>query len=182
MQNILHDLYEQGKMAAIYTNKSDTSHFVYGRVLHTNDADFALALVTPYGEYDGVLVKSIDDILRIEVDGQYAQRMRKLCALNESIQLDISFASGDIKRDILLDSMKCKKVVALELSYSGFDDVVGIVEKVEESVCQILQIDADGFPDGTVFVSMDCITQISYDSRDERRTLCLYLTNKNASN
>lgn len=65
-------------------------------------------------------------------------------------------------------------MVALEVQYSGIDDITGFVETLENGLCTIKELDAFGQVQGTAYVETDRITQISCDSQNEQRILWLY--------
>lgn len=174
MKEILVKALRQKQDIAVYSNAADTTKFAYGKLLCVDDINFALYLISPNGEYDGILVQEINEILYIEYDEPYAQKMQKLCATHVFPEVCFPSETESVKTDTLLYAKENGKVVALEVQYSGMDDITGFVETLENGLCAVEELDAFGQPQGTAYVEIDRITQISCDSQNEQRILYLY--------
>lgn len=171
MLNELINICKNEILVSLYTNQNDISKFIFGKILSVNDNEFAFYMISPDGKYDGVLVKEINSIVYFETDNQYIKEMCKLCDEHSLCSPFIDFNKNNIKTAVLLEAMKSKKIVSLELNYSGFDNVVGFVEDVSDNLCKIKQVDLQGLYDGVAFVVESNITQISYDSHEEQQIL-----------
>ena len=173
MIELLRELCESGKKAGIYTNRQEPSKFIYGGVLAVNDDEVAFQLVNPDGEYDGIVVMSSDCVFRIETSGKYSRRMEKLCSEDSFPE----FHDKIIESEIMLSMLEIAKVrqtlVSFELCQSGYDDIVGIVKAVDEGKCQISQFTCDGEDDGVSVVSLEDISQVSFEGEDEKRIMRL---------
>ena len=82
-----------------------------------------------------------------------------------------------IDLSILSFAKEREKIVSIELHDSGFADVVGFVDEVDEKVCRIHVIDEYGYDDSCSYVDLNSISQIVLDSEDERRIARLYQAN-----
>ena len=60
------------------------------------------------------------------------------------------------------------EVISVELADSNYYDIVGIVGKIESSVCSFFQIDDYGNSDGVSYVRVNDISSISCGSESER--------------
>lgn len=89
MKEIVEKALREKQNIAVYSNSDDTTKFAYGRPLCMDDVDFALYLISPNGEYDGILVQEINEILYIERDEQYAQKCKR-CVLNTGSRKSVS--------------------------------------------------------------------------------------------
>ncbi|MDD2269061.1 MAG: hypothetical protein PHY15_05860 [Eubacteriales bacterium] len=174
MFNLLKMLCEEGKYASIYTNTQDTSKFHYGKVLAVNDSEVLIYMISPNGTFDGVILEPLKAVLRIEIDGQYDAKMKKLFSSELMVAFNEKLDSLNLKRSLLQIAQKTNKIVSLELIYSGFDDVVGFIKALHDEICEIQVVDEYGFKDGQSFVKLDDITKICYASEDEERILKLY--------
>ena len=161
-------------LISLYTNQNDLSKFVFGKILSINDEEFAFYMISPNGEYDGVLVAETDSIIYFEMDSQYIKEMNTLCDKYSLCSPIIDFSEKNIKNSVLLEAMNSKKIVSIELNYSGFDNIVGFVENVDEGLCKIKLVDSLGLYDGMAIVKENSITQISYDSQEEQQILKKY--------
>ena len=178
MFNVLSEILKQNKDACIYTNLEKTNKFHYGKILQVNEDEVAIGMITQDGEFDGILMKPIDSIYRVDVDGQYVQKMQKLCSVSFESYND-KLDANNIKASLLLLAQRTQKVISVELINSGYDDVVGFVAEVNNGICSIHIVDEYGFDDGASFQSLNDITQIRYASEDEERILKLWTINKN---
>lgn len=162
------------QFASIYTDESTKSKFTFGKVINIGEDFFAIKLISPEGKPDGLLVKEIDSIFRIELNSKYNNKMMILLNENTEKNEDYLIDDNDIVLSTLLCSKKFKLIVSLEILESGYDDIVGFVDSVENGLCKIKQIDEYGDDNGDSFVSLLDITQISCNSSDEKiiHSLC----------
>lgn len=169
MLNKLQMLCKEHKFVSLHTNPNDSSKFIFGKLMCVNNDEYALYMISPNGDYDGIVIKQINDILYMEIESQYINKMIKLYSLDLLPGQDVIFDEANIKVSMLNHATNTKKIVSLEINYSGCDDIVGYVKNINQTLCQIQQLDSYGKEDGYAFVEIDNITQISYDSKDEQR-------------
>lgn len=174
MKEFLTEALQNGLHVAVYTDPSDTTKFAYGKLLCTDNENFAMYLISPDGEYDGILVQEIAAIQYLEISERYDRKIKTLCAGHSMPEVHIPAAAEDVKTDVLLYAKAAGKIVAIEVNSSGLDDLTGCVEKVEGNICKIKQVDPFGNEDGIAFADINRITQISCDSLNEQRILYLY--------
>lgn len=175
--NTLIKISNENKNVSIYTNYNEPSKFHYGRILCVNSDEIAIYMISPDGLYDGILVKKTEDIIRVEIDGQYEKKMKKLCSLSQLIPFKYFLNSTSIKDSLLKIAIQSRQIVSIELVDSGYMDVVGFVDEIVDGLCKIKIVDEYGFEDGYCFVMTDKITEISYASQDECRILKLWEIN-----
>lgn len=176
MLNVLNRMIRENKNVCIHTDINDTTKFIYGRIICADNDFFAASTLSTDSDFDGVLIKKTDDIIYLETDSQYDDKMRKLSSSNPTVftqKLEI----GNIPCSMLLIALKMKQVVSLELMNSGIIDIVGMVISINNYICAIQQIDEYGFKDGIAYIDISDITQISYASREEIRISKLFDTN-----
>ena len=179
MKEKLLELQKQNKNVSIYSCE-DSNKFLYGKVLSVNNCEFALLMYTPCGMFDGIIVKKIKDITRIEYDGQYEQKMQKV--LSRDIDAEkYCIADSEITSSILELSLKLNKIVSIELLNSGTDNVVGFVDEINDNNCTIKSVDEYGYEDGYSFILISDITQVMFDGERENLFLKLWHINKNST-
>ena len=169
MKTLLENLSSRKKYVSIYTNRTLDGHFDYGRLLSVSDLYYALYLITSDGEYDGILVDSIDNILHVEVDGQYQRKMEKLCDYERLPIPTFDLNGDDLIVSILMAAISTKRIISLELNNSDHYDIVGFVISMEDGICRFKQVDAYGAEDGEAFARVADVTQVVYASEDENR-------------
>ena len=172
MKTKLQYFLETNKFISIYCN-DNMNNFLYGKLLSLNDFEFALMLISPNGDFDGILAKEINNIVRIEFDGQYEEKMSKLISFDTE-EYCCNIDNKDIKRAVLSLAMNTEKIVSIEFQNSQSVNIMGFVEKVEENLCKIKQVDDYGYYDGYSYVYISEITQIVYNSNDENRVYRLW--------
>ena len=168
LNEIIRRIYESGEYAGIYANAEDTSKFMYGRIVAFDSEFFAASLVSPDGAFDGITVQDAESVVRIELDGGYSARMKKLMAgVYTEEKFDIF--CEDVRGSALEAVKKAGCIVSIELLGSGVSDVIGIVEDIDGGMYRIAQVNEDGSGDGISYISLDAITELGFASADERR-------------
>lgn len=177
MFNVLKDFCKQGKNASIYTNMHDTNKFYYGRILAVNENEVLVYMFSKNGIFDGIMLKPISAVFRIEIDGQYETKMQKLISYSSPVPFDEELNPLNLKDSLLQIALKTQKIVSIELLNSGYNDIVGFVKEIQGDFCKIQVVDEYGLEDGQSFIDSADITQIHYASEDEDRILRLYKCN-----
>lgn len=180
MLKILYELYSSQKAASIYTNSNKTDKFNFGNIAAINDREIAIHLITPDGEDDGLTVMSVDKVFRIETDGQYSEKMKKLCSASENTVCPSNFPidNSNITESVLLSASEKNLLVSIELLDSGYNDVIGYIENITDGECMVRQIDEYGYADGYSYVAIKDITIISCHTQDEKRIMKLQQLNE----
>lgn len=165
----LNTLIAEKRNVCIYTDFNDTSKFLYGRFLCANEYYFVVYMFSCDGDFDGILVKTTDSIIRLEFDGQYEEKMQLLSSEKELPEI-LSFLNNKYIIDQVLDyANKTQSIVSIEICSSSCDDIVGFVEEMNNDMVKIKQVDEYGFDDGVTIIKLSNITQISFLSEKEKR-------------
>lgn len=180
MLKILSELYSSKKTASIYDDRNETSKFHYGAVIGVNENNAAIENISPDGEWDGITLVNTEAIFRIEKDGLYDKKMKKLMKINAPELFRFTLNSENLTFSLLSLALETKKIVSLELCESGCYDITGFVEESDEERCKIHLVDEYGENDGFSYILLSDITWISYDSEDEKRILRLWEANNNS--
>lgn len=166
MKNQLNNILNNNKFVCVYTDVENTAKFIFGKIIAIDDEYFTISSFSPSGKSDGVIVKMIEDIIKIEFDGKYSEKMSKLISQNNE---DICIIDhNNVVYSILYSSLKKKNVVSIELVKSGIEDIIGVPVEITENICEFLLIDEYGFCDGYAIFDIKDITQISVSSNDEK--------------
>lgn len=178
MFDTMKKLCNEGTYVAVYDDSSNSSKFKFGKFLCVDETRFAMLLVSPNGDYDGIVVDDTNDVFRIDSCGRYHDKMAKLFRLCiENYELP-SIEPSCIASSILSFAKETKRIVSIELLDSEIVDVVGFIESISEEVCRIHVVDEYGYDDGFAFVDISSISQITLDSEDEQRIAKLYYANQ----
>lgn len=161
------------KYVCVHADDTCPSKFIFGKIIGVDPNYFAISMVSPDGEYDGLLIKQIDDIVRIEQSESYERKMEKLMHVNGYKEEDVHVSSDNVLAWGLLYAKEKQLVVSAELDHSGIDDVVGFVNEISGTTCKMIQYSEDGEKDGVSFLALGDISQICMDSSDEKRVQAL---------
>lgn len=162
------------KNVCVYTCDSEISKFLYGRIIFIDNEFFALYMLTPNGENDGILVKRLAVLLMLRWTDSMMKN-EKLCPNFDDLisETPIDFENGNALFSIMLEALRTGKPISVELLDSGVDSVIGQVTAVNEKICTVRQIDEYGCDDGIAYVNVPDITQVSYASADNSILLLL---------
>lgn len=170
MRNILKIICEQEEFVSLYTNKMDTTKFMWGKILSVNENQVMIQSISPNGEQDGIQTKLLDSVIRIEIYSQYAEKMKKLLRDSTEYNNPVLHKTNENLFEVNLNfALKYNKIVSIELLNSGYNDIIGYVTDVNNGICKISQVDEYGNNDGISYIDIANITQISTDSIDEQR-------------
>ena len=78
MIKCLNDCFENKKIASFFCNQNDTNLHLTGYVEKFNESELLIAHVSAHGYYDGYILKHLEDIYRIDYDGEYENKIEKL--------------------------------------------------------------------------------------------------------
>jgi hypothetical protein len=155
------------KNVSVYINAKDTSKFIFGRIICSDEEYFVARLLDPCGNYDGILVKEINEIVRIDSDDKYGKKIERLAEGKAGQDIELSLKGDNLVKEVLEKTRNENKIVSVEILHSGESDVIGFVESITENMCTIKQIDPYGEEDGVSHILLDDITELSYDSVHE---------------
>ena len=154
----------------IYTDQENTEEFYYGSILSVNEDEIAIYMISPDGEFDGVIAINTSRVFRVDVDSIYQNKMIKLCSETAYDMFDCELDNNNIFSSLLRKASSDNEIVSLELLDSGVDDIMGLVNGIYDNCVEICNIDSYGIMTGYSFVRKDDITQICIASDIERRT------------
>ena len=78
MHGILQDCIRTQKVASLYFDKENPFSHLTGRILQIRQNEVLIAHISMHGCYDGYILKRIDDLYRVDVDGKYEQNRAAL--------------------------------------------------------------------------------------------------------
>ena len=94
MQGILQDCIRTQKVVSLYFDKDNPFSHLTGRILQIRQNEVLIAHISMHGCYDGYILKRIDDLYRVDVDGKYEQKIGRLYSIkgqsHPSISIDVS--------------------------------------------------------------------------------------------
>lgn len=165
MQKLLNEISNE-EIVALYFGNGDK--FFCGKILAVNEDFVVLRSYTPYGVYDGYIVKRINELRRIEQNSKYLKSLSDMvkCKHTDS-ELEI-IVSGNCLMSMLCHSVSSGQIVSIELEECD-ELIIGYVTKIEDNIISIKQYNEYGEYDGVSFIYLEDIISLYIDSENERK-------------
>ncbi|MDO4398572.1 MAG: hypothetical protein Q4C21_09245 [Oscillospiraceae bacterium] len=180
MKELLKKYTNSNEYVCVYASPKNSSGFSFGKILAVDEDFFAFLELDVDGAFDGVEIRLIDEVGRIETKSAYVEKMKKLIDGNGLDVINTLTFGGEVLADALKYSQKNKRVVSIEINTSGNYDVVGIVESIDGDMCKVSSIDNYGLSDGYAEFCIGDITKMTLMSKNDRITEKLFEKSKKA--
>jgi hypothetical protein len=173
IQSILKRSIKEGKIISVYTNRYQPEKCSVGFIDSLTSEHFIMKHVTPEGISDGFIVRRIEDIFRVDVDGEYEQRINLLYSLQNQqhqnfVKVD-EIRKSNLFKESLLIAQKQKLVVSVCIDDTeNQDDIIGYVKDVISNGVTISRISFNGLDDGESSFFIEDIVKLNCDSSDEK--------------
>lgn len=157
----------KANIIGIYSDNTSTDKFSAGYVIAVSSDDVVIAHITPNGMYDGFMLKKIEDIYRIDVDGKYETVLQKLYTEQSQFHKEFNAEYNNLTKSFLYFAAINKYVVTIELFDSGLEDVQGFIDNINEETVNIRKLNSYGEYEGNSIIFINDITFITCDSDNE---------------
>ncbi|MEG1193480.1 MAG: hypothetical protein RSG50_09685, partial [Clostridia bacterium] len=101
IHDVLHRSTSSGEVLCIYCDNANTNTFSAGIIQDSDEAFVLINHLTPDGDYDGYMLRRIDDIYLIESNNKYALSLCKMYAQKEKKHMMIGKDPGSIMERLL---------------------------------------------------------------------------------
>lgn len=155
------------EMIAVYTDTND-EWFGAGMVFKVDDDFLMLKAIDPTGIQDGLILYCIKDIVKIERNTLYLQKLKKLMNAKNTTFPDYKICTDDFVKGLLQEAKKREIIVCIQLLQSQNCDVMGIVKEINSHSCTILQVNSVAQFDGECQFDLENISSIKFDSNESR--------------
>ena len=161
MIDVIKKYFNENAVVSIYNNFDDTSVFEVGYINTYNDSEILLSSINERGEYAGYILFHIDDIFRIEANGEYEEKIKNLYSLKNQKHEKFELVNAEIVYSVLDFAKENNLLVSFEFEN---DCRVGFVDKHKDNLCTINTISDFGKPDGIAVIDIDAVESIFVDS------------------
>jgi len=165
---ILNELKKTEELCSIYSDGNNTDKFSVGYVMDIDETYYVMESIDPYGKTDGLFCKIIENIVFIEKETIYLEKIMKLNKFYKQQR----YPKYELQKDPLLSLLKFaqknSKVCSFELCESSKDNMVGIINEITDEFIEIECFNDYGKNDGTAIVELGKISSVSCDSSDEK--------------
>lgn len=156
---------DSGDFVSIYCDARRPQGAVQGFVDFVSHDSFLVRVVNSHGLYDGFAWRLVEDVFRVEIGGEYEQKVAYLFAAREQNHppflppLDVS---SDLQRETLEAAKRHELLVRIEILEKDWRD--GWVESVDEETLCLKMVDCWGHQDGECVVDLETFAKINCDS------------------
>lgn len=166
--------YEKNKAVSFYFDNGDRLQHLVGFIQKFNDSEILIAHISSHGFYDGFILKHIEDLKRIEYDGEYENKVHTLYALKnqEHLVIDTFIENEEYILDPVLEFAEKNELV---ISFECEDTVLsGLIDSFEENLLHLIILNDFGKKSGIAVIDLCEVSTISLDTDDEQDLLLLY--------
>ena len=101
---ILKGAKSEGKIVSIYVEPQNWDSFSLGFVDLIDDNYVRLKSLNKFGEFDGYEIRSLDEIIKIEMDGKYERKIDSLHKNFAKQTKDVTLSGVD-EADLIVDAL-----------------------------------------------------------------------------
>lgn len=163
-------------LVSAYVDADDWGHYSVGYVDLVTDTHVRFRALSKYGEAAGFEIRLLSEIVKVEYDGKYENKIEKLSQNQEKIFNEIrpsKKSSGDLVWDTLQQSHE-DSVVIVVWGNDPDDSLVGIVEKLDSDLVSVRLINEFGEDDGLSTININEITSLDFNTQSEQVRSFLY--------
>jgi len=170
----LQKLMKHNTIVSIYPDINNSECFSVGFIEAMSNDHIIIKSISKNGQYDGYIIRKIENIFRVDFDGDYEKRLKILYEIQkqEHHKLIQKKARKDTNlfREALKSSMSNKYVVSIELIFTDEEEGEGLfgwVKNISETEVLISKLSYYGHDDGCSIIRFDNIAAINCDTDDE---------------
>lgn len=163
----LKEAQELKRTIEIYTDRDNMESFCFGFINSIDEEYVYINDITQDGEEDGMTVRRLSDIYRVEYGGYYEIRLEKLYRIKK--QSHEEFPSYD-SFDKFLKAMKLSKsIVTISIgTYDNNIEASGIIENIDGEKIYLLELSGIAHRRSIIVLDKKDIYSISYGSKTEK--------------
>lgn len=173
MLRSINHCYQNKKLATFYCEEGESQKLFCGYVEKYNNSEILIAHISPHGYYDGLILMHIEDIWRVDYDGDYEKKIGRLYKLREQSHKHIhAIDMGEEILYTLLDFAKQNDyIISIEFSENR---ISGFVNDYTDDNIYLGVVNEFGAENGTSIINVDEILCIAVDSDYEQdlKLLC----------
>lgn len=162
---------DENLVVSVFSDREQPEKCAVGYVASISDDQVLINHITPTGLYDGYVIRKLEDIFRIDTDGQYEKKMNQLYTLKKQMHeefIPCKVKHGNLFKAALTASQKSELIVNFCIDETEVQDsMIGFVKEVNDNEVVINQVTEYGVDDCHSVVLLDDIIKLNCDSVDE---------------
>lgn len=157
--------FESKSIGSFFCDQAESGKHLTGYIAAYKEDELLIKHISPSGYYDGFILIHISDLIRVDIAGQYEQKISTLYALREQKHPNLNCAGECIFLTLMEFAQNNKLIVSLEL-----DDCVlsGFVQSFSEDHVHLEMLDEYGRTDGDTYLLSDDILSVALDTSTEQ--------------
>lgn len=173
IKNTLTESINKGYILSIFSNRNQRGRCSVGLIEQVTSQHVVMKHISVNGQYDGYILRRLEDIIRIDINGQYEKRLQTLYLLQKQQHLDLFDKkvkrNGNLVKEFLTYSMGKRLVVSVCIDETEEqEDIVGWVKDMNDTEVTISKISFEGYDDGETIFDICEIIKLNCDSLEER--------------
>lgn len=171
VKEILNKLIKANKVVSIFSDYDNKEKCTVGFIKGFDDVYVLIICIDVNGEYDGIALRKLDCIYRIDFDGIYETKIHRLYELKNEENCEFLFnKSIDIFGQLIKYAISYDKVIEISIDEDNEQElIVGTVNSYnEDKIVYIKKINSYGENDGITIINEQDTVTLNCDSRDAR--------------
>lgn len=168
MKSVFEKIRKDNTIVSLYTDPDDAKHCYTGFIVDWDNEHVLLAHISWRGLYDGYYLRRIDDILYMEVNGEYEEKIHKLYRRKKQSHKKLYLKQENTLLDSILKySCKKKLFISVDLSEDGEHSLTGTILETGDILC-IQKYTYYGEKDSLAYIKKEDIYTLSIDTEQEQ--------------
>lgn len=173
-------------IVSIFSNRNQPDACSVGYVEAITEDQVLLNHVTPTGLADGIVIRRLEDVFRVDINGLYEQKLHRLYFLqhqsHQTLLLDPANTETNLFNEILIQAQKLGLIVNVCIDETETqDNIIGLTKEVSKFEVVISRISEYGLVDGESILLLDDIVKLNCDTDEEHILKLLYQDNKDSN-
>lgn len=179
---VLSDLKElkmKGVPVSVYSDRYDIECFSFGFITNIDNDFVYINHITPNGEQDGLVLRKIKEIFKIEYGGEYENKLINLYKLKKQEHksyFDKSLSDGF--NSLIRYIVKNKIIVTIAFGdIDNYSEATGFIERIENEKIYIKEVSFDARILGNLIINKNDILKLNCDTKEESDISLLFESN-----
>ena len=149
-----------GTILQCHIDSGDPESFVVGQLEMFDDKWFLMQDISSVGHWNGIALYLQSDIVSVDEHSSYIDKLTSIIEYRGLKKPSSPPLCGELLTSLLFFAKKAGRLVGIELYKSGWRNVVGSVDHLDNDLVCVKQIDEYGQSNGISYVLINAITRV----------------------
>ena len=154
------------KWVEIYTDDYDFENCSVANIIADDNYYYLLANVTPRGKSDGFYLLKQEDVVGLQKNTAYINKVKTLYRLKQENHLEYNGEKENLLLGLLHFAKQKELIISIVMGDSDLYGLQGFVEDIDKEILTITNIDSFGNEDGESAVRIEDISAIACDDEN----------------